>query len=107
MLLLIAAIMIVLLRRLLKADEPFQGYEWLAIATLAIYLLCYFYLPPFAPASNQRMGLLYEMIPSFSLGAILFPELGSRYPEKVVCVLGSLGLLTSAVILAIFKLSVW
>lgn len=74
MLLLIAAIMIVLLRRLLKADEPFQGYEWLAIVTLAIYLLCYFYLPPFAPASNQRMGLLYEMIPSFSLALSSFPN---------------------------------
>lgn len=84
-----------------------QPHIILAIVVVVAYLGIYIYLPPELGMSSSRMGLLYEYLPVVSFGAILFPNLNRHHTEAVTSALGWCGLISTMIILLIFKIYIW
>ncbi len=107
MLLLISALVLIVLFFYIHRGEYIEPQIYFAIGFMTIYLGIYFFLPTEYVGTGVHMGRLYEFLPFISFGAILFPELNSQSPEKVTQTLGWMGMVTTAIVLLVFKLFIW
>ena len=55
----------------------------------------------------SRIGGLFGIVPTFSFGAIILPELNPNSPTVVTVSLGFLGLIVTILLLLYFKFFVW
>ncbi len=107
MLLLISALVLSILFFYIHRGEYIERQVYFAIGFMAFYLTIYFFLPTEYVGTGVHMGRLYELVPFVSLGAILFPELNNQAPAKVTQTFGWMGLVTTAIVLLVFKLFIW
>ena len=86
---------------------PVESEVLWATMVMAVYLAIYLYVPPALTMSSRHIGQIFGFVPTGSFGAILFPELNSRFPVRVTRLLGWVGLVAVLLILCVLKLFVW
>ena len=87
--------------------EPIEPEVVGATLLMGVYLTIYLYLPPGLTISTRHIGQIFGFVPAVSFGAILFPELNSRFPIRATRLLGWMGLVVVLLILCFLKLFVW
>ncbi|MBC7192062.1 hypothetical protein [Marinobacter sp.] len=87
--------------------EPIEPEVLGATLLMAVYLAIYLYVPPALTMSSRHIGQVFGYVPAVSFGAILFPELNSRFPVRATRLLGWVGLVVILLILCFLKLFVW
>lgn len=87
--------------------EPIEPEVVGATLLMAVYLVIYLYVPPGLAISSRHTGQAFGCVPALSFGAILFPELNSRFPVRATRLLGWVGLVVVLLILCFLKLFVW
>ncbi|MEI8595266.1 hypothetical protein [Photobacterium sp. Hal280] len=72
----------------------------LSVLVTTVYIAAYIYFSADFTLSLKRAGLICELLPAASLGAILFPDWNTRFSQDVTVRLGWAGLFLSFLILA-------
>ncbi len=97
------AILLIILYFFINGFKEIPLRVILSITFFILYTLLLFVIPPELKYMNAKIGRLYTIVPLVSFGAILFPNLNTKIPEKMMVFLGGLGLVSVMGILLFFK----